>query len=257
MQLPIESFLQAVDGDPDAFAFVVGGKALTDESITVEENGDLIIEGYAAVWEGEDRQGENFAPGAFQRATKAFLEAGGPLCFHHKRDHVLGQVEQLNEDETGLRMRARVDGEIKDHPILKTIYGQIKKGTLKGLSVGGFFKRAIIAGKQKIADMDFTEISVTGVPMHTGPSFAVVSGKALSDTIELGRGDAKSDDVRAEIMHAEDVIREAIGKLDQVFSSIITKTTAKDEDADDSAEQDEVTDPEASSDEALSQTTVA
>jgi phage head maturation protease len=31
-----------------------------------QKNGDLIIEGYAAVWEGDDRYGENFIEGAFQ-----------------------------------------------------------------------------------------------------------------------------------------------------------------------------------------------
>ncbi len=233
MDLPVEHFLRALEGHPDTFAFTAGGKALTEDSVEVAENGDLIIKGYAAVWEGDDRQGENFAPGAFKRAAKAFLEAGGPLCFHHRQDHVLGQVTKLEEDQKGLAFEARVDGETAKHPVLGTIYGQIKKGTLKGVSVGGFFKRAIIAGKQKIADMDFAEISVTGVPMHTGPSFAVVAGKALSDTVELGRGDAKSDDVRAEIMQAEDVIREAIEKLDAVFSDIIKKTSESDEDEED------------------------
>lgn len=180
MDFPAGMYLKPVDGDDDLFAFAVGGKALEDDSVSVEENGDLIISGYAAVWEGEDRQGENFMPGAFQRASKAFLEAGGPLCFHHKRDHVLGAVTSLEEDAKGLKFQARVDGEIQKHPVLGTIYSQIKKKTLRGVSVGGFFKRAMVAGKQKIADMDFTEISVTGVPMHTGPSFDVVAGKALT-----------------------------------------------------------------------------
>lgn len=180
---PVEHFLTPVPDHDDLFAFIAGGKALVDESVTVEANGDLIIEGYAAVWEGDDRENENFMPGAFERATKAFIEQGGPLCFHHKKDHVLGAVQELNEDSKGLKMKARVDGEIATHPVLGTIYSQIKKGTLKGLSVGGFFKRALIEGKQKIADMDFTEISVTGVPVHTGPSFAVVSGKALMDDV--------------------------------------------------------------------------
>lgn len=166
------------------YSFAVSGKALTTDQITVEDNGDLLIDGYAAVWEGDDREGENFAPGAFERASKAFLAAGGPLCFHHKRDHVMGSVLDLKEDDVGLRFKARVDGETQKDPKLATIYHQIKKGTIRGVSVGGFFKRAIIEGKRKIADMDFTEISVTGVPMHTGPSFAVVSGKALMEEIK-------------------------------------------------------------------------
>ena len=34
------------------------------------------------------------------------------------------------------------DGALKDDPNLRTIYHQIKRGTINALSVGGFFKRA-------------------------------------------------------------------------------------------------------------------
>lgn len=220
-------YLKPIEGDDDMFGFAIGGKALTDESVTVEENGDLLIEGYAAVWEGDDRQGENFAPGAFERASKAFLEAGGPLCYHHKGDHQLGQVTYLQEDDKGLQFKARVDGVCAQDPKLTRIYHQIKNKTMRGVSVGGFFKRAIIAGKQKIADMDFSEISVTGVPMHTGPSFAVVAGKALADmpTIpdEITEGDIREDDERA--------INWIIDELDATFKRILTNVNQRTESA--------------------------
>lgn len=220
MEFPAQMFLRPVPEQDDMFAFTVGGKALTEESVTVEENGDLIIEGYAAVWEGEDREGENFVPGAFQRASKAFLDAGGPLCFHHKRDHVLGAVTDLSEDDKGLKLRARVDGAIQKHPSLGVYYEQIKKGTLKGLSVGGFFKRAIVEGKQRIADMDFTEISVTGVPIHVGPSFSVVAGKALAS-------DLSADHVTIPEFPEDEILdedfmwaQEALSSLDRIFSRL-------------------------------------
>jgi HK97 family phage prohead protease len=217
MELPAGLYLKPVEGDDDLFGFAIGGKALTDESITVEENGDLIIEGYAAVWDGEDREGENFAPGAFERASKAFIESGGPLCYHHKADHQLGQVTYLREDDKGLQFKARVDGVCADDPKLKRIYHQIKNKTLRGVSVGGFFKRALIEGKRKIADMDFTEISVTGVPMHTGPSFAVVAGKALTSELR----------VPAAVKPDEEVIRDADFREIQwaldTIDSILTK----------------------------------
>jgi HK97 family phage prohead protease len=221
MELPVESFLRAIEGDPDLFAFTAGGKALTDESVQVEENGDLIIEGYAAVWEGDDREGENFAPGAFSRAAKSFVDAGGPLCFHHKRDHVLGKVTDLEEDDKGLRMRARVDGAVAKHPTLGVIYEQVKKGTLKGLSVQGFFKRALLAGKRKITDVDFTEISVTGVPMHTGPSFAVVAGKALVDDVTIPEVPQVDGEVRDQDLEAVNyLLIELEGLFNRISESV-------------------------------------
>jgi HK97 family phage prohead protease len=169
------------------FPFELEGKALDDGStpqvVEALEDGDLIIQGWAAEFDGVDRQGENFTDGAFQRGIKSFLAGGAPLCFHHKHDQVLGQVLDLEEVEgKGLKMRARVDGAIKDHPTLGTIYQQIKRGTLKNLSVGGFFRRTLTPAGYRIGDMDFTEISVTGVPVHPKPAFSVVAGKALESS---------------------------------------------------------------------------
>src|SRR5262249_55638217 len=68
---------------------------------------------------------------------------------------------------------------------LRTLYQQIKRGTLSGLSIGGFFRRKATAAGTRIYNMDFTEISVTGIPVHAAPSFAVVEGKALMNAGEL------------------------------------------------------------------------
>jgi len=154
--------------------FTLEGKAL---STAVTASGDLVIRGYAAVWEGIDREGENFSSGAFSRGVKAFLEGQAALCFHHKTSKVLGRVLQLKEDEKGLYMVARVDGAVRSHPELRTYYEQVKNGTLRGLSVGGFFRR----NGRKITAVDLTEVSVTGVPIHSGTGFDVTEVKALRD----------------------------------------------------------------------------
>jgi HK97 family phage prohead protease len=209
--LPADMLVSPVKGHDELvqfqFDFVLEGKALEDgtlsQTITEQDNGDLIIEGYAAVFDGDDRQGENFTDGAFQRGIKAFLGGQSALCYHHKHDKLLGKVLNLQEEEgKGLKMTARVDGAIKNHPELGTLYAQIKNGSLNALSVGGFFKRALVAGKQKITDMDFTEISVTPVPVHPGTSFAVIAGKALTSDIklpevpDLGDTEIREDDAR-------------------------------------------------------------
>lgn len=184
MELPTDLFVNPVPGTDDIIAFTypfeLETKSVDDTLVEVMEDGDLIIEGYAAEFQGQDRTGENFTDGAFQRGIKSFLEGPASLVFHHKTEKVLGKVLDLEEvDGRGLRMKARVDGAIKDHPELGAIYHQIKKGTLTGLSVGGFFKRKLTQAGRKICDTDLTEISVTGVPCHSKPAFSVVAGKAL------------------------------------------------------------------------------
>lgn len=188
IELPGEMFVRPVDGADDTFAFrydfLVEGKAVEDapaEIVTELENGDLIIEGYAAVFDGLDRQNENFAEGAFERGIKSFLNGTASLNYHHKHDTNIGSVLDLREEEgKGLKMKARVDFQEKTSPI-RWIYDGIRKGSIKGLSVGGFFKRKLTELGYRISDCDFTEISVTPVPVHPGTSFAVVAGKALEN----------------------------------------------------------------------------
>lgn len=186
------AFVKPVPEKDDVFAFqydfLLEGKALEDGSdastISEEENGDLIIEGWAADFTGLDRQDENFIEGAFQRGVKAFLGSQAALCFHHKRDHGIGKVLDLQEktegDKSGLWMKARVDYQPESSP-MRYIYNAVKKGTYNGLSVGGYFKRKLTEAGRKICDVDLTEISITPVPVHPGTSFAVLAGKALED----------------------------------------------------------------------------
>lgn len=219
-------YVKPLDGSDDTLAFrwdfVVEGKALEDgtaeQTVTELENGDLLIKGYAAVWDGDDRQGENFMEGAFERGIKSFLGSQAALCFHHKHDHGIGKVLGLQEDGKGLAIEARVDKQEPSSP-LYYIYNGIKKGTYNGLSVGGFFKRKLTEAGQKISDMDFTEISVTPVPVHPGTSLSVVAGKALSD-ITLPRKPSKKvngEDIRAE---DEAMLGEIAGMWNRMLDNI-------------------------------------
>lgn len=238
MKLPAELFVNPVQGDDDIiafnFPFELQTKALEDGTpanlVEVMEDGDLIIEGFASEFQGQDREGENFTDGAFQRGIKSFLEGPAALVFHHKTEKVLGKVLDLEEVAgRGLRMRARVDGAIKDHPELGVIYHQIKKGTLTGLSVGGFFKRKLTQAGRKIIDTDMTEISVTGVPCHSKPAFSVVAGKAL----EVGEPNATRDahagnDGTTEIDGQLGELSEALENLSDTFDKIEGKSVKGD-----------------------------
>jgi HK97 family phage prohead protease len=223
MELPADLFFKPVPGDDELLAFrydfALDEKALPEgqQTVTVEENGDLIIEGYAAVFAGMDRQNENFTDGAFKRGIKSFLEGQAGLCYHHKHDKLLGKVLDLREEEgKGLKMRARVDGAIRKHPELGTYYEQIKNGSLNALSVGGFFRRKLTEAGKKIVDMDFTEISVTPVPVHPGTNFAVVAGKALTSDLRVPDNvnvDLPDGEIRDEDFESLQYALELLGRI--------------------------------------------
>lgn len=212
-----------VDGNPKLVqfehTFELEGKA--DEStVTVLEDGDLIIEGYASVFAGLDRQNENFVPGAFERGIKSFLERKTrPLCFHHKRDQVLGEILDLREDkDKGLWMSARVDGQEKTSPLYH-VYNGIKKGSISGLSVGGHFARQLQGGRPMIANCDIIEISATAAPVHEATSFSVVAGKALAASIELPEVPEIEDDVReSDIRQIEYLVEELEASLNRLVT---------------------------------------
>ena len=158
-----------------------GSKSLT---VSTGDNGDFYVEGWAARFDGLDRQGEQFAPGAFRDAIARFLSQQSAFCVDHRTHLVIGKVLQLEERPEGLWMRARVDGATRNDPTLQRFYHQIKGGTINALSVGGYFSRALVNGARKIIRCDFTEISATAVPAFPGTTLAVAAGKALGSPVD-------------------------------------------------------------------------
>lgn len=231
-------FVKPVEGHEDTFAFRYGftvapeGKA-ADTIVTETDDGDLIIEGWAADFSGIDRQGENFTDGAFQKGIDEFLANSGSLCFHHKHDHGIGRVEELNEVEgKGLHMRARVTKQPESSP-LYYIYNGIKQGDYKGLSVGGFFDRTITDDGLRINNVDFTEISVTPVPVNPRTTFQVLAGKALED-VKVPKAPKVEGEIREDDKYE---IVEAISRLDSIFSRLAARGKTKKDRPTSAAEQ--------------------
>jgi len=88
------------------------------------------------------------------------------------------------------------------------------------MSVGGFFKRALVEGKRKIVDVDFTEISATPVPVHPGTSLNLIAGKALADDLRVP--DSASVTVPATTIRDSDFseIQWALDTLDTILTRI-------------------------------------
>lgn len=225
-----DMFVKAVPGHDElisfTYGFVLEAKAVAADAeaqpvVRELDNGDLLIEGYAADFSGLDREGENFAPGAFEQGIQNFLTGQAALCFHHKTDHGLGKVLDLREEGKGLFMKARVDYQPESSP-LRYIYNAVKKGSYNGLSVGGFFQRAM----GKIANVDMTEISITPVPVHPGTNFAVVAGKALE--LQTATAEPKTDESNLEPV---ETALEALGKaLDSIERLTESKSMPKSHD---------------------------
>jgi HK97 family phage prohead protease len=147
----------------------VEGKALTTGA-------GLRIAGQAAGLQ-VDRDDEAFLPGVFAKALKKFLR-NPILLWNHKFDSPLGRVTKAEIGGGGeLLIEATLDDPEPGTP-LADVHRKVASGTIRGLSVGGRFKKKRTSAGWRIWDADIIEISVASAPMEPGSLFTV-TGKAL------------------------------------------------------------------------------
>jgi HK97 family phage prohead protease len=164
--------------DIQTATFEFGIKAV---EVHEDDSGDLIIEGYASDFL-TDRDAEAFEPGAFERGLKAYLDSNPILLYHHDPSKQLGVVEAAAVDGKGMPIRARIpkppSGSWAEH-----VYGLVKRGMMRGFSVGGAFQRRLTPDGPRIFDVDLQEISVTPLPVNPRTLFNV-AGKAFEAPAE-------------------------------------------------------------------------
>lgn len=186
------------------------GVALPMEKAFVQEDGDLIIEGLAADY-SLDRQGEAFVPGCFEKAIGKFLAGSAPLCYHHKHDQQLGQVQALESRADGLYMKAVIPRPPESSPLLD-IYNKIKRGMMKGVSVYGSAVREMTANGPKIVDTDLQEISITPMPIGANTLIGVAQKAFPADFGDEGLSPEAVADLRAHFDARYDKVMETLVK---------------------------------------------
>ncbi|NIA28720.1 MAG: HK97 family phage prohead protease [Actinobacteria bacterium] len=91
--------------------------------------GNLIINGYGAVFGNIDSDNEIYAKGAFTRTLKT--RAGRiAFCYQHDIWNPIGKILNISEDSKGLPIKVMVSAADED------IQTKVKEGILKELSVG-------------------------------------------------------------------------------------------------------------------------
>ena len=90
------------------------------------------IEGYASVFGGIDSYGDTIDPTAYDNVLKSEQL---PLMFYqHDRWEVpIGKWEELSVDETGLKVRGKLNLELQQ---AKDVFSALKFGSITGMSIG-------------------------------------------------------------------------------------------------------------------------
>ena len=154
--------------------FTLEGKAL---SATELRSGDLVVEGLAVVWDSIDYENEAFVRGSLRETIPTFLKGQAPLLWNHRADlGGIGRVLELEECAEGVRIKARVDAQPVGSP-LRHVYEAIRRGTYRGASIGGFFRRL----GEKIVSARLAEVSITAMAMDPRTYVAATEVKAVRD----------------------------------------------------------------------------
>lgn len=123
----------------------------------------LRFAGYAALFGRRDLGGDTILPGAFARSLASRTGAGEPLplLWQHRPDVRIGWIDDIAEDDRGLRVIARLDDDA--HPAARAL----SRGTVNGISFGyraTAFTRSP-AGRD-LREVDLFEVSLVTTPMQ-------------------------------------------------------------------------------------------
>jgi hypothetical protein len=144
---------------------------------TTEDNGDVIVEGYASTDKLDD-QGDIVTLDAIKDALPDYMKWANLREMHS--NIAAGKVEDAHVDDKGLFIRARVvNPDSKD---------KVLKGVLKGFSIGG--RKVLKAGKE-IIRLVLNEISLVDRPANPECvlSFGKVSENPDDGSTEIQFGD--------------------------------------------------------------------
>ena len=131
-------------------------------------NGDLIIEGYASIFDNTDSDDEIVIKNAFELPN-----ANIPMLIDHQPSAVVGRWEEFKQDGIGLKAVGRIFAEFPQ------VQERIQKGTVRGLSWGGRVLKALeVETKRMLQHIKLDEISITGFPANVQ---AVITTKSTPD----------------------------------------------------------------------------
>jgi uncharacterized protein len=129
----------------------------------------LRFAGYAALFDRRDAGRDIIRAGAFARSL-GDLRAPLPLLWQHRADLKIGWIEQVAEDQRGLRVLANID-----NPDGRAA-AALRRGEVNGLSFGYRARRFRPDGPgRELLDVELFEVSLVSHPMQHGARVHLVT----------------------------------------------------------------------------------
>lgn len=182
-------------------------------SVTAEDGGDLIIEGFANTV-AKDRAGDIIPSSAWSKpdALKNYIKNPIVLAYHD-HENPIGSMVEHSVEPLGLRIKARISKGAG------RVYTLIKDEVLRTFSVGFMIKDATYDSNDDtfyITDVELTEISVVSVPCNPDSIFNLSKGlrdsmkKQFSKKEELNMPQANKPTEASKAVDNSEAIQKAV-----------------------------------------------
>ena len=135
--------------------------------VRLEGKAETRFAGYAAIFDRPDSSGDIIRRGAFKRAMAAGPQAI-PLLWQHDGGRPIGVIEQIAEDDNGLRVIGRISDGTRTAREAGSLLGE---RAVDGLSFGYRVREAIAppggkTGGRQLTDLELVEVSLVTFPMQ-------------------------------------------------------------------------------------------
>ncbi len=125
-----------------------------------DDQKNLIVEGYASVFNITDRDGDVVSESAFYNLTNQPL----PFFLQHASEAPIGSIIHARMDDYGLFVRGRVDSNL---PLGSAVIEWFESGVVLGFSVGFWNVRSELVGQNRyIRKAKLEEISLVNYPSN-------------------------------------------------------------------------------------------
>ena len=135
-------------------------------SLEIKSLGEREFEGHGSVFGNTDLGGDVVMKGAFSRTLREKQQADDliPLLWMHDPTRVPGKWTNIEEDDTGLRMK----GVLADTDLGNEMHTLLKMDAVRGMSIGYSTVKADFDddGRRLLKDVELWEVSVVSLPMN-------------------------------------------------------------------------------------------
>jgi len=123
----------------------------------------LRFAGYAAIFEAIDTGGDVISHGAFAESLARRAGERLPLLWQHGPEQRIGAIELAREDERGLRVIGRIEGQ---GGLARKAAEALRAGAVTGLSFGYRVVEAKAGRPRRLDALDLVEVSLVTHPMQ-------------------------------------------------------------------------------------------